>query len=282
MDHATSNTSLNTWARTYMFQLYIKNYEVERVVFSAAGALAGTSSTSYGYDTVDRVKILAVNKAMVCEWGSYKTASDFVKKFLFKNINSKTFCTSNIGKALLKQLDLVSPFSCAMEKEFKKDKNFKSITSALKGFLKSTGAGVSSIDTMKSWLELMSITGILHGNTYSLNRLSNTHSMVSMNTYESSTFTLRDVTYMTVLFATVMGTFEEFYTFSDHLPAYNLNPSGINKVLQKYDQKTAALKSQYQEEITEDAVLYSKYGWILSDHGPNFKDGKQLSHITYF
>jgi hypothetical protein len=52
--------------------------------------------------------------------------------------------------------------------------------------------------------------------------------------------------------------------------------------LQSYDRKTTALKNLYQEEVTEDAEEYNSYGWILSDHGPNIKDGKQLSHITFF
>jgi hypothetical protein len=53
-------------------------------------------------------------------------------------------------------------------------------------------------------------------------------------------------------------------------------------VLQLYNRKNTTLKNLYQKEITKDPEEYKKFGWILSDYGPNFKDGKQLSHNGYF
>ena len=85
---------------------------------------------------------------------------------------------------------------------------------------------------------------------------------------------------MRILAGTVLGTHEEFYVFSDSLPA--TYPYNISEVLTEYDGQTAALKAQHQIEITKDPVVYNNYGWILSDHGPNFLDGKQLTLITYF
>ena len=167
-----------------------------------------------------------------------------------------------------------------MEKEFKEDPNFKTITSNLKSYLQLTGTGVSSIDTMKSWLELMSVTGIVHGSTYSMTRLSMTPSLVSLNSPYSDTFTVRDATLVRVLSVTILGADEDFYVFSDSLPV--TYSSGISKVLLSYDRKTTHLKDLYYKEITKDPMVYKTFGWILSDHGPNFMDGKQLTLITYF
>jgi hypothetical protein len=47
--------------------------------------------------------------------------------------------------------------------------------------------------------------------------------------------------------------------------------------LQSYDRKTTTLKNLYQKDITEDAEEYNNYGWILSDHGPNFKNSSPTS-----
>jgi hypothetical protein len=222
MDYATTKTLLNSWARTGMFQIYFKYKQVELIVLAVNGILTGSAPGSAGYDMVDREKVLVVNKAMLCEMGSYKTAGDFETKFLMKNLEQKTLCSSTVvGRQLLKQLELVAPFSSAMEKEFKKDPNYKSITSTLKTYLRSTGAGVNSICNMRSWLELMTITGILHGSTYSLSRVTSTHSVISVNSFESDTFTLRDAKLMQSLNAVSLGTHEEFYAFSDHLPSVN-------------------------------------------------------------
>jgi hypothetical protein len=69
MNYATTNTLLNSWARTYMFQIY-KYKQVELIVFAVNGILTGSAPGSAGYDIVDREKVLAVNKAMLCEMGS--------------------------------------------------------------------------------------------------------------------------------------------------------------------------------------------------------------------
>jgi hypothetical protein len=126
-----------------------------------------------------------------------------------KHLEQKTICSSTIvGRQLLKQLELVAPFSSAMEKEFKKDPNYRSITSTLKTCLRSTGAVVNSTCNIRPWLELMTITGILHRSTYSLSRITNTHSVISVNSFESDTYTLRDAKLMQRLNAVTLGTHE--------------------------------------------------------------------------
>ena len=180
----------------------------------------------------------------------------------------------------LKQSALIPSFTSAMVKEFKKDPEYKKINTNLKTYLKLTGEGVSSIETMKSWLSMMCVTGILHGSTFSMTRFGMTHSFVSVNSITSTTFTVTDFKMVYLAAGTVLGTSEDFHVFSDSLPA--VNPYGINRVLQSYDSKTAALKDAYQKEITKDPDSYNKYGWILSDHGPNFVDGKQLTFVSYF
>jgi hypothetical protein len=281
MDYATTNTSLNSWARTYMFQVLVVYNRIETVGLAVNGVLTGPSSLSGGFDAAgDRKKVLAIHKAMLLEWGTYKTADDWAKKMLMKNIDKKVLCSSGVGKAFLQQLELVSPFSYAMDKEFKKDTNYKSITSNLKTYLQSTGKGVNSIRTMRSWLEMNTITSILHGSALSLLRLIGTHSIMSVNSYDSPTFTVRDSKFWRAVNSGPLETHEEFYAFSDHVPS--VNPYNINAVLKIFDKKTEALKEAWQEEITKDLEKYKKFGWILSDFGPNLKDGKELSYTGYF
>ena len=281
MDYATTNTSLNSWARTYMFQAYLVYTRIQGGGLAVNGLLAGAAPNSSGFDmTGDRPKVLGIVTAILREWCTYKTADDVVKKLLMKHIDQKSVRSSGVGRSFLKQLELVAPFSRAMEKEFKKDSKFDSITCALKTFLDSTGTG-NSIDSMRSWLEVNTITSMLHGCSLSLLRLIATHSMISVNSFGSSTFTTRDAKMWRAYTGGPLETSEEWYPFSDHIPS-TTNPYNINKVLQFYDKRTTALKSQVQKEITQNAAEYKTYGWILSDFGPNFKDGKQLSYTGYF
>ena len=280
MVHATNNTALSSWSKPYMYQIFFKYMQVETIILSKNGFITGSASASSGFNAINRTRILEIIKAMLCEWGSYKTADQFVKKFLLGNISPKAMCGSGIATALLRQVELIGPYANAMDKEFKKDPNYKTINANLKSYLLQTGTGVSSISSMKSWLELMSITGIVHGSTYSMTRLSLTPSLISVNSPDSTTFTALDAVLVRVLSVTILGADEDFYVFSDSLPASY--PYGISKVLTSYDKKTAYLKDLHHKEITKDPKVYKTFGWILSDHGPNFTDGKQLTLITYF
>jgi hypothetical protein len=280
MDYATTNTSLNSWARTYMFQAYLVYTRIAGGGLAENGLLAGAAPNSSGFDTTgDRPKVLTIVKAILREWSSYKTADDVIKKCLMKHIDPKLLRSSGVGKSFLKQLELVAPFSCAMEKEFKKDKSYESITSSLTTFLDSTGAG-NSIDSMRSWLEVNTITSMLHGCSLSLLRLIATHSFLSVNSFDSPTFTTRDSKMWRAYTGGPLETSEVWYPFSGRIPSEN--PYNINKVIKMYDRKTTALKDQVQREITKNDAEYKTFGWILSDFGPNFKDAKQLSYTGYF
>lgn len=281
MDYATTNTSLNSWAKTYMFQVLVVYTRIETVGLAVNGVLTGPSTLSPGFDVAgDRAKVLAIHKAMLLEFGTYKSAENWAKKMVLKHIDQNALCSSGVGKAFLKQLELVAPFSSAMDREFKKDPNYKSITSSLKAYLQSTGKGVNSIRSMRTWLEMNTITSILHGSALSLLRLIGTQSIMSVNSFDSPTFTTRDSRLWRVFASAPLETRKEFYAFSDQIPS--VNPYNINKVIQIFTEKTAALKDLHQEEITEDEEEYKKFGWILSDYGPNWKDGKQLSYTGYF
>jgi hypothetical protein len=64
------------------FQVYLEYEQTESIVLDVYGILSGAATLSIGYDMVDRRKDLAINKAILCEMGSYKTAEDFVEKLL--------------------------------------------------------------------------------------------------------------------------------------------------------------------------------------------------------
>ena len=278
MVYATTNTSLYSWSKPYMYQLYFKYFQVSTIILGPTGFVTGTPPFSSGYSVVNRTQVLALGKTVLCEWGAYKSSDDFVYRFILANIRPCDYGV--IGEMFIKQAGLIPAYTTAMMKEFKKDPKYKTINKNLKSYLQQTGVGVNSCDNMKTWLAMMSVTGITHGNTFSMTRYAMTHSSMSANSPESSTFTRRDALALQVAAGTILGTNEDHHVFSDTLPSSN--PYDINRVLKSYDSKTAALKEAYQKVITKDPAFYNKYGWILSDNGPNWIDGKQLTLTTYF
>jgi hypothetical protein len=279
MVHSTKGTSLSSWAKPYISNLYLKYVEVETLLFSKAGYLSGTRPKSPGYDVVDRDKLLKTNKEMLSEWGTYKTAEEYIWKFLFKNINKEKLIASGAAEAFLSHTDLVAPYARDMEVEFKKDFNFGKIESKLATFMSETGKGVSKLDSMRAWAEILSVTGILHGSTLSMSRLVLTHSFLSVNSPESASFTTQDAAWTSVITGTILGCLEDFHVFSNSLPSNT--PYNINRVLLEYDNKTNDLKAKYFKKISENEEIFKKFGWILTDHGPNLMDGKQLTITTY-
>jgi hypothetical protein len=277
MVHATAGTALNSWAQPYVLNIYLKYKEVESLLYSKLGYLAGPGIT--GYRVSDRSKLLAVCRAMLCKWGTFTTSEEYITQFLFPNIKTEMLVKFNILKAFRTHTDLIGKYADAMDKEFVKDENYNKINKELSEFLKKTGTGVSSVDNIKTWLELMSVTGVLHGSTLSMSRLVLTHSFMVTNSPESDIFLARDALWLSVIMGTILGTLEDFHVFSNTLPA--TSPYNVNRVLLEFDAVTHNLKAQYFKEISEDTEIFKNFGWILSDFGPNLVDGKQLTVTTY-
>ena len=277
MVHATVGTALHSWAQPYVLNIYLKYKEVETLLYSKVGYLAGPGLT--GYRVSDRSKLLTVCRAMLCEWGTYTTAEEYINNFLFPNIKPDMLVQFNILKAFRSHTDLIGKYSVAMDNEFVKDKSYNKINSELSVFLKKTGTGVSNVSNIKTWLELMSVTGVLHGSTLSMSRLVLTHSFMVTNSPESDIFLARDALWLSVITGTILGALEDFHVFSNTLPA--TSPYNVNRVLLEFDAITHNLKAQYFKEISEDPETFKNFGWILSDHGPNLIDGKQLTVTTY-
>ena len=279
MVYSTKGTALSSWAKPYISNIYLKYVEVETLLFSKVGYLSGSRPNSPGYDVANRDKLLQINKKMLCEWGTFKTADEYLYKFLFKHMPRESLLSSGIAEAFLSQTDLVGPYAKDMDLEFIKDPNYNKITSKLKTFMGNTGKDVSELDSMKAWAEMISVTGILHGSTLSMSRLVLTHSFLTVNSPETPKFTANDAAWTSVITGTILGCLDDFHVFSNTLPSNT--PYNINRVLLEYDNKTNDLKAKYFKKISENDDIFKNFGWILTDYGPNFLDGKQLTLTTY-
>jgi hypothetical protein len=183
----------------------------------------------------------------------------------------------------------------------------------------SSGGGVSKIADIANWIELMSITGIVHGSTLSLSRLLITEEMLKRCSLGDK-YTAVDCDLCFTAAGTIVGMIEDRHVFSASLSAETassnaaklpssipaiiatlFNPAELVKlavnlkaiakrtpaldplakeVLLKYDSKSAEIKKKFYDKLSKDKKFLTQ-GWILSDHFPDGVDGKQLTITTY-
>lgn len=242
------------------------------------GVLSSNGDASF--HSTDRAKTLAVNREILCEWGACNTAQEFADKFLFKNI-PKGIKNANVASEFKKYVELMGEYGTELAAAVAKDGEAleSGINRKLSEFMRSTGKGVSSVDNLKTWAELLAVTGVMHGSTISMTRLSLTPSILAEANPETDTFGKGEASIFQTSIGTILGALEDFRVFSSTLPSsVSFN---VNRVLTKYDAKSSLIKAEYFNKITENQEEFKNFGWILTDHGPNFVDGKQMTISTY-
>ena len=117
---------------------------------------------------------------ILCSWGRCKTAQDFMDTSLLSDLKAtcggdyeKVIEEANILTEFRKHIDSVQPFADDLANAMRgNDKEaFDDAEALLTKFMSETGAGVSEINSISSWVQLMSCTGIMHGSTISYTRL---------------------------------------------------------------------------------------------------------------
>ena len=302
--------SLNAWASIYDDNIAAKYYEVAIALFdsnlSDNDSKVLTGKEGYG-TTKDVMKPL---KEILCDWGSFKSADDFMKKFLLKNIYDGAKNPEEVIKAadilteFSKHVDNIDPFatelSTAMEEEGKEA--FQKAEEKLTEFMKDCGRGVSSVDSISSWVQLMCCTGIVHGSTLSHSRMCVMPEITRWRDITTPKFSEVDTALMLTIIGTLQGMTLDRHTFTGNVRARGRPfgegddnewdtdfgkawdtdsiSTGTKAVLQKYDAKAEELKNKYQAEI-EKKDNFREFGWILTDHCPDGYDGKQHTITTY-
>jgi len=228
------------------------------------------------YDTV-----LSKAAALNAEFASCKTADDYVYNFLFKNINRNILDDADICTAFRKQAGLVYGFALELDEQLQTLDNYGLANNKFQSITGSTGFnGVGAVTSIRQFIELMSVSGLLHGCTHSLTRLSVTAPMVALMNRDNEKYTVADINYVLLMGLTITGAVEGYTVFSSTLP-YTDVPSNVIQVLKKYEGKSAALKNEFFSVVAKDNDNFSKFGYIMTDHAPEGIDGKQYTISTY-
>ena len=151
-----------------------------------------------------------------------------------------------------------------------------------KVYLKRCSGFTSRIDSLENWIELMAVTGIVHGATLSYSRLFADTDILKWRDIRTDSWQTPDVNLHLKVLATVCGMDEHRHVMSSSTDVVGEKyDSKLQAVLETYEQKADALKEAYKNKIMEDTDEFNNYGWILSDFCPDGFDGKQLTVTTY-
>jgi len=174
--------------------------------------------------------------------------------------------------AVLKHLaDQAAPINAFAESFSQKIDPTGAVNEHMLEFCKATGSHRFRIGSLKQWLELMAITGSIHGTTFSMTRLFFLPQGLS---YVGSSpgvtpkrfggkFSPEDFEVVAVALATITGLEPDRAVF--HPPGYARDE--IKQIFQTANEESQRLKAKcrkhYEETLGAD---FAEFGWIFSDY----------------
>jgi hypothetical protein len=285
--------TLAAWANPYDDNIAIKYLEVALLLYdSNLGTnddklLTGKNGFGLSKGIMDPLR------EVLCDWGSFKTADEYMEKFLLKDLYDTAkdpeavIKDAGILNEFRKHIDNVTPFADELSEALKKnnERAHKDCEKSIKDFMSDCGKGVSSIDSISSWVQLMSCTGLTHGGTLSYTRLCLMPEVMQWRDIKNKKFTDLDAGIMSDSAGTIDGMTLDRHVFTSEIQhGFKWKTDDIAKpvmkVLKKYDDKADELKAAYIKELEGNRDL-REYGWILTDHCLDGYDGKQHTITTY-
>lgn len=242
-----------------------------------------------GFSTAPYESVLQKAAQMNHLWSHFHTAEEYVYNFLFKDINRKYLDQVGISVEFRNQIALSKGFSSELIIELKKLHGYDLVNQKFVELCNKTGyLGVNRITSIYQFIELMTVSSILHGTTLSMTRLSMTPAIMSLINYKNSRYSHGDIKLLALLGGTMTGTLEGYSVYSSKLPYKKAVPYRIINVLKKYEGLSTKLKVDFYNKIITNhhhkgdrSTYFRDFGWILTDHAPEGIDGKQYTFSTY-
>jgi len=215
--------SMTLWTTPYLSNVALKYQEVGVLLLAdKAGVLTGKI-----WRTSKGTQVKAILREMLCKWGSCKSATQFIDEFIFKSCTPGSARKAGLLPQFYKQCELIAPFAKELTESLSEHnpREFAEANMKLQLALQSCGVGISSVSDVKTWTELMCVTGIMHGSTLSLSRHLLTEEMLKRCSGSSPTYTSTDVELAQAVAGTIVGMIEERHVFSSGLSMETLSRS---------------------------------------------------------
>ena len=211
-----------SWVEPYIANVALKYEEVELALFKDGTVLTGgTYRTKKG----DGEEVRKLAREMLCSWGSCSTADEFVQQMfspsLSKGFDSlkSSLAAYGIISEFQKHVALIGDFAQELTASFElyDRAKFSQLNIKLAAFLSKCGSDLFKISSLRSWLELMSVTGTLHGCTLSMTRLQCCAEYRKRVNPKSDVYDSKDDSSLVVGMSTIIGMIEGRHVFTDKL-----------------------------------------------------------------
>ena len=279
---------LGRWADKYIANVGVKYLEVQELLWpdQPYGALTGKLGA-------ERANLLNILTEILTEWGNFKTAEEFRSRFIFRGINQAQ--RESLLPEFSKHVKIIPEFASDLDKAFAQSSTtsrcYDKANTAIEIFFKNVGdwmpsGNIFSISDIKTWIELMSVTGLLHGSTISFTRHSLTYQYISCKSDKDQLFSIADSVALVISGGTMLGLTKEKHVFASKIyDDYSLLkpplPEAVRKVLDEYYTRSNDLKIKFYFEQQKNRPFFLAAGWILYDYFPDVLDGKQLTLSSY-
>ena len=316
-DSCKKYPEMRAWALPFLQNISLKYTEVYNLLLPPTGGGVLNGGGPYRWKDGEGLKVNNILREVLCEWGSYKTADEFVQKFIFKNFPADKIEESGLLVQFRKHAGLISNYATDLCEVFREvnQVEYHAVNKHIQLVLSQCGDNVSEISDIHTWVELMSVTGLLHGNTLSYTRAFATGQLLSRFNPNGVAYTEEEADYISTNLLTITGAMEDRHVFASGLSTItapekksflgllvglivslfsffflkarstvateSLNPLA-KSVLLRYDAQSTALKESYYKSICSgDKEYFKSAGWIISDYFLDGTDGKQLTIATY-
>jgi len=231
----------------------------------------------------DRDKLLPILAEMFRLWGNCKSSKIWIEKFLFNGqLSSQEIEETGILEEFRKHASLIGGYATEMSAEFEKvnkGKDLKETNANLKLFLSNCGEGASTVFDIVNWIEMMSVTGLLHSGTLSYTRMISTVPVAACLS-PSETWTDVESAFVQGVYTTIVGQDYDKNVFSDQMFPKSALFLGLKEVVTKYAAISQNLKKSFYDKVKNDPK-FVEFGWIMSDYCIDGIDGKTFTLTTY-
>lgn len=283
VDSTRHDIKLRAWAYSYTHNIEAAHREMNHAFLNEDGMLSENDVIE------DHMELILILREMLCLWGGYSGSEEFIKKFIFSGLQSSEAQLACKQIGLLSQFNdqaaLIKPYASELHEIFRKD-DFRSLfvfNNNIKAFFSTIGDekekmyDVTKISNIKTWTELMSVTGLLHSATYSFTRLIMTEPILSRISPKSDMYVDIHLNYIVSASSTLIGISKGHYFMNSNYGGLRLTIPEVRNLMQEYDKKSTKLKEDFELILRSEEKFFKGYGWIYTEYCSDLLDGKQLS-----
>jgi len=291
LDVASSKfDALQTWAEIYDDNIAFKYLQVYLLLIGPEqdppDSRIITGDAGFGASIASR----DILKELLLDWSKCDSTAAFVELMFDADVYAKP----QILAEFKKHVALVPGFADAAVAALKDidAAKFDAAETHLGSYLGKCGEFGTDlkVTTVKSWLELMAITGITHGCTLSYTRLIAKPGILAWRKFLEPYWDAGDYNVMNGGLGTIVGMEPERHVMGGGMAVMaQRHFFGLGKpkfapklleVLKEWDAKANDLKEKSKTEVMADP-LFKDYGFLMTDFCPDNFDGKQLTIATY-